>query len=461
MKIISIVFFVCIGCGALRAELPFVQDTSFVIPGTSGWDIEYWMSDNTPGWATLIEDTIRYVTELGQPAQDFVIPVAVFDSIEHDHGPYHDRVFLCKTVATGDNPCVVVSSRAINGDNEYYETHVVHGWDLVTQELLFLRFFHGAAWQDDAVGYYDLSSELGRFVLLPPPPGISEWVMIGQAEEISGYGMGDHWWGGSSGITRLLDLATDNLLIMDSSQVVLPFRDQTNLRVAMAGHHSQWTNDPGGYDGWGIGWIKTYVVGHGASPLNMEYHLILPQGDASGLERLIVSGGMALNAEDFSPLWHNDVMATPTAAFLPCAGCDEILLSYHTQLHAFFAYDAATGLLIDNTSEIEGSSSRYVLSRPDRADGLVTFTDSTRTAHIYHLGPPPAPVGLTCSMVPGTNLIQLRWEPVLFVDRYYVFADDSLIADLPASQYSLSLLPALSLLPVQDRQIFTVKAVRD
>ena len=280
--------------------------------------------------------------------------------------------------------------------------------------------------------------------------------MIGQRLETHGYTMGDNNWGRIECVTRLLDCATDTMVIMDSSHVIMPFRGGDTLRVALAGHHSEWYNE----DHWWINWIKTYAVGLGASAPLFQFGLRVAQSDADGMRRLIL-GSSALDANDYTELWHNDVMAEPTAAFRPCAGCDEILLSYHNQLHAFFVYDAATGLLIDNTSGIEGGSPRYVLPVPGRADALVTFVDSTRTARIYRLGAPPAPNRLTCLKVPGSEMLRLLWEPVPLVDRYCVFAaeesegEGSLIADVPASQHSIEISPD------QDRQFFTVRAIRD
>jgi hypothetical protein len=175
------------------------------------------------------------------------------------------------------------------------------------------------------------------------------------------------------------------------------------------------------------------------------------QTDGDGTQRLIVDyhdGTRALNPDTYDTLWYVPQHIGGEVARL-AGNADERIL------HGNEVYDASSGTFLDNMGTMLGSL-RYIIRQPDRNSEFVTL-DNTRTVRIY-ASLPPEPKGLTCTYLPGTGMVRLRWQEAPGATRYLIYVASSMsippwpLASVPAGTTTYDI-------PIsQDRYFYQVTA---
>jgi hypothetical protein len=448
MKSFAIILAVllCLSGVPVRAEMPLYEVASFSIPDREIWDVQHWTDEESYGWATIDRDTVEYVFQIGQAPQRFVIPDSIFDRFVNYSWPGHERINLCKSVLAGDDPCLLILSGVEQGSRQtdYNARHVLHLWNLVTRQLLMIQDFGGDwGWTYNSSTFADYSSVLGAFALWPPPPLPMEYVLFGKQLSGSHYRMGGSHWTDVAGTTYLLSLFDSTLTSVGGSQTVLPFRDFTTLRAGLAGRSSWVEEGP---------WVTTFSLGDTNNVRQFGFgDLLAAQADGDGTRRLILGDlhsrdYIALRDSDFTEVWRNDAMLRPSFAFgYGESGVPELIFSYSWQLSRCFVYDPDDGLILDNTSRIEGEP-QCVLRQPDRPDELLTFTENEHRIRIYRSTPSAlGPTGLTCHYSAASATLTLCWELGQLADSVRIYGlerlglPEMLIATVPATQHSVEL----------------------
>ena len=123
-------------------------------------------------------------------------------------------------------------------------------------------------------------------------------------------------------------------------------------------------------------------IDHHSEGFECDYFEPVPQCDANGMRRVILTGGYAINATNFNDtLWHNPAIVGDLYSVRLQGSDDERILSYDDSSNSFGIFSGSTGEFLDSTSAFQGSIS-YFIKHLDHQAELVTI-DNSHSVHVY------------------------------------------------------------------------------
>jgi hypothetical protein len=385
-----------------------VRATLQLPPVSNTWDerlfdLQHCTDDTSFGYAYVSGDTIYWANHMEDEISQFVIPI---DSITDYDGEevtrlMHYQLRLLHLESQGNQLCAFLQSDAYNmiysGSSQ-----VFCFFNLVSGRLLNEWTLPGSYSYQDHWGRTQSCTRRTKYII-PWPPFPASSVQIAFVQSVISHNETENSFIESSSGTVYIGAPTESSALLNSIEGnhLLSFNNNDQSICVLEGfssdrvysgdlrvHTRRWNGIINLTNASVISLANTcdadfhlYIDQHSEGYI-CEYFQPVPQCGEDGMRRVILNGGYAVNATDFSDtLWHNPaIIGDLHSARLQ--GCnDERILSYNDTSNSFGIFSANTGEFIDSTSAIQGDP-MYFIKHPDRPAELVTF-DNTYTVHVY------------------------------------------------------------------------------